>query len=1046
MIISTRVVALFLSTLLAGPLAAAAQTAGAAVLVEARDTAGAPLPGVLVKLTTAGTGLERAGVTVDDGTVWLAPLPPGTYTMTAVRGGFKTEVIHKIQIESGARVRTTVVLKPGDYTEEVVVEADATTLRIGNSAVGSVFDSDTLTELPVATREPLEFAAQAPGMAPPAPGSRLSTQGNTGVNSAGAREAANNYLLDGVDNNDLFLNRLVINPSLDAIQEFALLQNTYDAEYGRSAGAQLNMVLKSGTRLRHGSMYEFFRHSALDADNPLGTGDNAKPLSQRHQFGGTLGGPLWMAHSFYFVSAEGIDGREADTRQAHVPTALERAGDFSASGVAVRDPFTGVPFPGGVIPASRISAAGAAAAALYPAPNRAESQANFGASPLSDRAAGQFTIKTDYTVWRGSPLTLRYSFSRDSRRVPYPVRGRNLPGFGISVLDQGHNFGAGLTKPITARLFNELRVGVNGLRRENLPQSSGLNAFNALGIAGPPISTDDLGYPTLVVSGYETLGDDPNLPVVRRTTTFHVVDAVTIDRGRHHVKAGGELRAYRSDGYNHLFARGQATFTGAFTGQAFGDLLLGLPSVSLLGVNDNRQALRTWAANGFVQDDWRLKPRLAINLGVRYEFNAPPYDADDRMRILNLSTLELQQVGANGVPRSGLHGDRNDLAPRAGVSWDVTGSGNWLVRGGYGLFYDSGTLIENSALYFNPPYFSLQLFFPGAQPLTLADPFPAGRAFSPRPAINTIDPDLRTGYSQQGTIGLEANMKGTTAAVRYVTTHGRNLVRKRNINQAVPGPGTIDSRRPLPGLGDILLVESTASSSYHALEVSATRRPQRGVSFRAAYTLGQSMDDTSAFLATDGDDNTPQDSRNLAAEWGPSDYDVRQRLVLTGRWAGPRAGVWRIARNWQASAVFTAQSGRPFTPRVSFDNSNTGNVGGGTAAYDRPNVITVAPNTTPPPGAVTYGGRTFVIAPRFTFGNAGRDSLVGPGYAALDALVSRNFAAGDRRVITLRLEVFNALNRTNYQLPDTFVDRATFGRSLAAFPPRQIQLAARFSF
>ena len=1024
-------------------LPARAQTAGATLLVEARDAGGAAVPGVLVTVASQDTGLERAGVTVDDGTVWLARLSAGAYTLTATRGGFKTEVIRSIHIEAAARGKITLLMKPGEYTEQVVVEADATTLRIGNSAVGSVFDSETLQGLPVAEREALAFAAQAPGMAPPAPGSRLSTQGNTGVNSAGAREAANNYLLDGVDNNDQFLNRLVINPSLDAIQEFALLQNTYDAEYGRSAGAQLNMVLKSGTRTLHGSLYEFFRHSALDAPNPLDT-TAAKPLSQRHQFGGTLGGRLKLPLSFYFLSAEGIDGREADTRQAHVPSAAERAGDFSASGVAVRDPSTGLAFPGGLIPVSRLSAAGAAAAALYPAPNRADSQANFVSSPLSERTSGQFTVKTDHTVWHGSPLTLRYSFSRDTRHVPFPVRGRNLPGFGISVLDQGHNFGAGLTKALTARTFNELRIGVNALRRENLPQSSGIDAFSRLGIAGPPIATADLGFPTLVVPGYETLGDDPNLPVVRRTRTIHVVDAMTFDRGRHHVKTGGELRAYRSDGYNHLFARGQATFSGAFSGQPFADLLLGLPSISLLGVNDNRQALRTWALNGFVQDDWRPTPRVAINLGLRYEFNAPPYDADNRMRILDLSSLQLQPVGTNGVSRSGLQGDFNDVGPRAGVSWDVTGAGVWIVRGGYGIFYDSGTLIENSALYFNPPYFSLQLFFPGARPLTLADPFPSGRGFSPRPAINTLDPHLRTAYSQQGSIGLEGIIAGTTTAVRYVTTYGRDLVRKRNLNQAVPGPGTIDSRRPLAGPGDILLVESTATSTYHALELSAQRRPRRGVSFRAAYTLGKSMDDTSAFLATDGDDNTPQDSRNLAAEWGPSDFDVRQRLVLTARWAGPRTSGWRIARNWQASAVFSAQSGRPFTPRVSVDNSNTGNVGGGTFAYDRPNIVT----GTPPAGAtvVTYNGQTFTVAPRYTFGSAGRNSLVGPGYAALDALVGRNITVSDRRVLTLRLEIFNALNRTNYQLPDSFVDRATFGRSLAAFPPRQIQLAARFAF
>jgi hypothetical protein len=1030
--------------LLGSAIPANAQTAAATLLVEARDAAGAPVPGVLATIASSDTGLDRAGVTVDDGTVWLVRLPAGVYTLTAVKGGFKTEVIKGINIETSARGKITLVLKPGAYTEQVVVEAAAATLKIGTGAVGAVFDSNEMLALPVAEREALEFASQAPGMAPPAPGSRLSTQGNTGVNSAGAREAANNYLLDGVDNNDQFLNRLVINPSIDAIQEFALLQNTYDAEYGRSAGAQLNMVLKSGTRTVHGSAYEFFRHSALDAENALATPGDPKPERQRHQFGGTLGGPLKMSRSFYFINAEGINGRESDTRQAHVPTAAERGGDFSASGVAVRDPFTGQPFPGGVIPPSRISAAGGAAARLYPVPNRADAQANFVSSPLSDRTAGQFTIKTDHTVWHGSPLTLRYSFSRDNRDSPFPVRSRNLPGFGISVLDQGHNFGAGLTRAFTARMFNELRVGVNSLRRENLPQSAGADQFSALGISGPSITSADQGYPTLVVSGFETLGDDPNLPVVRKTRTIHVVDAMTFDRGRHHVKTGGEFRSYHSDGYNHLFARGQSTFTGALTGHPFADLLLGFPTLSLLGANDNRQALRTWAANVFIQDDWRPTPRLAVNLGLRYEFNAPPYDAEDRMRILNLETLQLQNVGTDGVSRSGLDGDHNDIAPRAGFSWDITGSGEWLVRGGYGIFYDSGTLIENSALYFNPPYFALQLFFTGAQPLTLANPFPAGRGITPRASINTIDPRIQTGYSQQGSLGLEGVIRGTTASVRYVTAHGRSLVGKRNINQAIPGPGSIDSRRPIPTLGDVLVVGSTASSSYHALELSAVRRPRQSLSFRGAYTLGNSMDDTSSFLASDGDDNTPQDSHNLAAEWGPSAYDVRQRLVLTAQWSSPRSWGWRIARNWQTSAVFTAQSGRPFTPRVSFDNSNTGNTGGGTFAYDRPNVVT----GTAPSGAktVTYDGQTFVIAPQYTFGNAGRNSLVGPAYVALDALVSRNVPVGGRRLLNLRMEIFNALNRKNLQLPDSFVDRATFGRSLSAFPPRQIQFAARFTF
>ena len=284
-----------MSALIFFALPAPAQTAGATLLVESRDQAGAPMPGVVVTIKSDDTGLERAGTTVEDGTVWLVRLPAGTYTLSAVRGGFKTEVVRNIRLDAAARARMTLVFEPGAYTEQVAVEADASTLKIGNSAVGAVFDSDTLLTLPVPEREALEFAGQAAGVAPPAPGSRLSTQGNTGINSAGARESANNYLLDGVDNNDQFLNRLVINPSLDAVQEFALLQNTYDAEYGRSAGAQLNMVLKSGTRLVHGSAYEFFRNAALDARERAGAGGAGEARSpaapvRRHASADRCGG------------------------------------------------------------------------------------------------------------------------------------------------------------------------------------------------------------------------------------------------------------------------------------------------------------------------------------------------------------------------------------------------------------------------------------------------------------------------------------------------------------------------------------------------------------------------------------------------------------------------------------------------------------------------------------------------------------------------------------------------------------------------------------
>ncbi len=1027
----------------AGPVRA--QTMAATLFVEVRDQSGALLPDVTITLTDQQTALMREGTTSSSGLLVIPLLTAGTYTLQAGRDGFKTEIVRDIAVQAGVRGTVTIVMVPGAVTEQVVISADLTTLRAGTGTVGEVFDNETLVTLPVTERDVIQFTFQAPGVAPPAPGSRLSTQGNIGLNNNGSREAANNFLLDGVDNNDLFLNRIVVNPSLDAVKEVSVLQATYDAEHGRSAGAQVNVVLKSGTRDIRGTAYEYFRDEALDARPAFLPDRTDKPSLGKHQFGGTVGGPFGRFPSFYFLSVDAIQAHEAETRLARVPTDAERAGDFSGLGRPIVDPFTQRPFPGNVIPASRMSAAGRAVANLYPRANaEGFGSANPVASPAGDRDAIQLTIKTDHHGWQDRPFHVRYSYGREDRDLPFPARARNLPGFGTSVLDEGHNFAAGFNQAFSPRLFNELRVGVNALQRDSVPTNAGFDAYGALGITGPSLPEVDRGYPAIVVSGYETLGDDPNLPVLRSTRTIHLADTLSAQLGRHHLKAGGEFRHYQSDGINHLFARGQTLFAGAITGAPFADLLLGYPTMALLGTNDNPQALRTWSTNAFVQDDWRVTPRLTVNAGLRYEFNAPAVDAADRMRIYDRRTNQLLDVGTGGVSRSGIEADGNNFAPRVGFSYDLTGEGDTIVEGGYGIYYNVGTLIETSALYFNPPFFGIGLYFPSqTRLLTLDDPFP-GQGIGTQPTINSLDQHMRNAYAHQASLGIQQSFARTTFDARYVGSFGRDLVRKRNINQAEPGPGDLAPRRPLPQYGDILMVESGAESTYHALQVGAVRRAGARLTFRGSYTWSKSMDDQSAFLATDGNDNTPQDSRNLDAEWSLSDFDVRHRLVLTGSYILPEFGLGAFGRGWQVSGVVSVQSGRPFTPRVSFDNSNSGNTGGGTFAYDRPNEV----SGTVPAGTrvVTYDGRSFAVAPAYTYGNAGRNILVGPGYAAVDAVVSRRVALGGPRALELRLEVFNLLNRTNLQLPDTFVDRPTFGQSLSAFPRRQLQLAARFTF
>jgi hypothetical protein len=1019
---------------------ASAQPASSTLVVDVTDTSGAALRSVAISVVNQASAVERIASSSDRGTAAIPLLPAGEYVLTASLAGFRPTTIEPFHLEAGVTRTIALKLQPGGPNEVVHVTADAVSAGTEAGAVAEVFEGRLLTMTPVASRDVGEYAWQAPGAVPPAPGSRLAGEGGTPANVGGARETSNNFLLDGVDNNDLFLNRVLVTPSLDAVQEFTLLTNTYDAQYGRSAGAQVNVVVKSGGERLSGSLYDYFRDRALEARGPLDLAGEPEPFRRRHQAGGTVGGPLARLKSFYFLSIEGTRDRTATTRLAHVPTEAQRVGDFSALPFAIVDPASGAPFPGNQIPASRFDATGARLAALYPLPNRPGDTTNFGASPLGPRTIWQLTTKTDHQLGHGRSLFARYSFVRDDRDDPFPTPSTNVPGFGTRTLDDTQNLAVGLNQTFSSRVFNELRVGWNRLARDVTPDNQGVDAYSALGMRGPSLPPADRGFPAIEVTAIDGIGDDASLPVVRRTNTVHVSDVVSIERGTHLIKTGGELRHYGSDGFNHVFTRGQLSFQGAYSGDGFADLLLGLPTFTILANNDNPQALRTTAVNLFAQDDWRVTPRLTVTAGLRYELNTAPVDVNNRMVIFDPATAALRRVGEQGVPRAGVTTDHMNVAPRIGVAWAADAERRLLLRGGYGIFYDSGTLIENSALYFNPPFFGLTVFAPFAQPLTAADPFPSSSGFVPPASVNTLAQHWKTAYAQQGSLGVDARVRGTDVTVRWVGAWGTNLVRKRNLNQPPPGAGPVDERRPIAGYGDVLLVEPEASSVYHALHVRVERPAVRGLWLRGAWTWGKSIDDQSAFLASEGNDNTPQNSHDPGAERGLSDFDVRHRLVAAAIWQIPPIGESAWGRDWQVSALVTAQTGRPFTPRVSVDNSNTGNLGG-QFGYDRPNQVTAGA-----PGAVEYEGRAFAIAPPFTFGNAGRNILTGPAFVSLDTAVVRTVRIAARQRIEIRAEIYNLLNRTNAGLPGSFVDRPTFGTSVTAGPGRLAQLAARWSF
>ena len=1032
-----------LALLLTSNIQVSAQTPTATLSGAVHDQTGGTISKARVVLVQSETGSQRTAETNEAGQFTLSLLPSGTYSLTISFTGFKTEVIKDFRLAAGEKSSIELLLVPGPITESVEVFASASTLQPTNGTVGAVIDQRLVNGVPVPNRHFLELAVLLPGVAPAAPGSDLSTQASSAVNIGGAREASNNFLLDGVDNNDLFLNRFVVNPSLDSIREFTILENNYDAEYGRSAGGQIIVATKSGTSQLHGSAYEFFNHSGMDARNYFDLpGDT--PHRRRNQFGGSIGGPFGGSQNFFFLNSEFDRAQQAETRTANVPTEQQRAGDFSGTSTIINDPFTGQPFSQNRIPAGRLDPVGTQYAALFPLPNRNAAGQNFVSSPLEIDRVGQATGRVDTSLPGGTPVFVRYSYINDDRTEPFGASGPNIPGFGDRVLDRGQDLALGATHLFSSAL-NEFRLGYNRLRREVSAENT-INGLASFGATGPKLTDGDLGYARVTLAGYESLGDNPSLPILGHRETIHVSDSLSMQRGRHFIKTGFEARHYLSNGYTHLYSRGQIGFTGFLAGDALAELLLGMPTFSILAQNNNYQALRTHAIEGFLQDDWKLTRSVTVNLGVRYQYSSPPVDAHDSVSIFDLQQLKIRPVGKDGVSRSGIQSDYNNFAPRVGMSWDIGSRGRFVLRSGYGIFYDTEALIAASAWYYNPPVFDLNIFATGATLLQLSNPFPSGQGFSPLPAPVTLDPRTRIGYAQHWNLSLQTRLgQTTTVETRYVGTKGTSLFTKRNINQPAPGPGDVDSRRPIPGFSDIFLVEPSASSIYHALQIEVQKRPGKGLSLLASYTLSKSIDNTSAFIASTGDDNTPQNSSNLRLERGLSNFDVRNRLSLSATYDVPGWRGYRAFQGWHVTPLLTLQSGRPFTPRLSVDNSNTGN-GQSINGHDRPDLLHNPVLSNPTPERY-FDTTAFAKPAQYTFGNAGRNVLTGPAYAQVDLSLAKDLARiSEQGRVALRADAFNLLNHPNFQLPDGFLDNPTFGSVLAAYPARQLQLALRLSF
>ena len=1040
---------------------ALAQTHLGTIRGTVSDASDAGVPGAPVTLVDQTTNLTRRATTGPAGRFSLTQLEPGPYRVEVAAPGYKT-TISETTLQVNQQLQLDLRLELGAVTEEVVVTAPDLTVDREPNGRSTIIDSVQVATLPLDGRNFLELSLLTPGTVPAAQGSAGSVRGAFTLNVNGAREGANAYLLDGAYNVDPKLNTVAVRPPVDAIDEFRVLTGSYAASFGRHAGAQINVITKSGSNQFHGTLYEFFRHDALNAANFFAPRGEPDPTYERNQFGLSLGGPIATDRTFFFVDYEGTRLAEGTTRITNVPTLAERQGDFSNSlfpGPLI--PGVGIPFPGGQIPAPFQNPIGAAIAALYPLPNRDAPFANYVSSPeLTDRQ-DHVDLRVDHRLGAGSSLTARYSLADRDLFEPFSGAGfAAVPGFGTDVPQRAQNLLVSNTQVLSPALVNDLRVTYNRVSAGAIQQNAGRSLNELVGLPELSDNPRDFGLSFITVTGFSPLGDEYNNPQQSTTNTVQVLDTLTYARGRHLLHLGADLQFTRQEAFRDVQSRGLLTFASFpayFTGNALADLLLGLPLATGGARLDNPQRLRTESYHFFVQDSIQVRSNLTLDAGLRYEYTSPPVDAADRANVYDPVTRSLVPVGTDGIPRSGYEPDRNNLAPRVGAAWTLNDA-ETVVRGGYGIYYDQAALAPGEGLYFNPPFFDFNLFFPlPGLPLTLSDPFPSVFPLATPPSALTMQRDLRTPFMQHWNIAVQQQLgSGRAVEIAYVGSRGSNLLRGRDVNQAEASPSALNLR-PVPQFADIVALESTGRSRYHALQVKADQRLRAGLSLLAAYTLGRSEDDGSDFFSSSGDPNFPQDSNNPDAEYGRSNFDVRHRLSLSFSYAlpfgrnGPVATSdgWLAAvmGDWQVAGVVTLQSGRPFTVALlpEIDNSNTGRAVLGFGSNDRPDRVGSA-EVDDPSVQRWFDASAFVFPPFGNFGNTGRNTLEGPGLANVNLALLKRVAFGERAALQLRLEAFNLFNRTNLDLPDNFLGSPTFGQIRSAQPARRLQMGIKLLF
>lgn len=1072
-----------------------AQTGTGEITGSVTDSSGAVVAGATVALTNPATGVRRSTTSNSEGLFNFPALRPGTYTLRVEMQGFQAQVRGDIVLQVGQIPRIDFALAVGNVTETVEVTGGAPVLETESTSVGTVIENKRIVELPLNGRNYLQLASLIPGATTNGPASSQGQQRMGGarnqfaLNVAGQRVHYNHYSLDGMENTDPNFNTYLFLPSIDALQEFKVESGLFQAEYGRGI-AQVNVSTKSGSNEFHGVAFHFLRNSYMDAKPFFARAADPNPPFKRNQFGGTFAGPVIRNKLFFMGNYEGLRERRALVQIGSLPPADFRAGNLSRVTTPLRDPAApGTFFPGNVIPSNRIHPSSRRVLdEFYPLPNLV------GGGPLGiannylndegRRSDGdQFTIRGDLTAIQNNTFFFRFSQTQEPQYVPSVIHNQ---GNDVDVLAQQGILGH--TAVIGTNKVNEFKFGMNYFKSANIQQRAFTrNVVGELGLQG--VSQDPLfwGIPVFQIAQYSNVGECNDCPFVNHNTTFMLSDNFSWTAGRHAIKFGGEYRRLRFNQVGAVVPRGRFSWNGQYTGDPMGDFLLGHMSntegqvgAPIANFRQNYMAL-------YLQDTWRVTSKLTVNMGLRWEYESPFMDKHDAIVNVDFkwdNSMEPVFVRAGtgdifeGNPqfpppagwqlvRDGRFGrgafqpDRNDFGPRAGLAYQI--NDKTVFRAGAGIYYvrDIGNAVFDIVR--NIPFTIRQ-----NEPANPISPnLNWDRLFSRAGAptfllINQFNE--RTSYVNQWQASIQRELtKDMSLEVTYMGSTGVKLRRLTSYNNAEPGPGAADPRRPFPKFaGAFQNMNAPSNSNYHALQARLQHRFANGFTLLGSYAWGKSIDNGSGIRTTDGDPLTPSNNYDLRHERGLSAFDFRHRFIASSLYELPIGKGKALNLNglantllggWQLGGILTFQSGFPLTVFC-----GPGNVQGAGTGYCKPDAIVGGrPNL---PGDqrtldrwfdtsayVDRIGQNPAAITDFRYGTAGRNTVIGPGIASLDASILKFFRFGERHAIEVRGESFNITNTPNFAQPGSTLRTPIYGRiNNTRLDMRQIQVALRYSF